>query len=40
MKRFREDIKKHVTKIINYEQEEILRLTDEEIESFNNQRHI
>ena len=36
MKRFRADLKKHTTEIINYKKNEMLPLTEEKIESYNN----
>ena len=38
MKNFCEDLKKHVTKIINYEKKEMIPLTREEKDRHNNQR--
>lgn len=36
MKRFRADLKKHTTEIINYKENEMLPLTEDKIESYNN----
>ena len=36
MKRFRADLKKHTTEIINYKKNEMLPLTEDKIESYNN----
>ena len=36
MKRFRADLKKHTTEIINYKKNEMLPLTEDKIESHNN----
>ena len=38
MKKFCRDLKKHAAEIISYEKKEIIPLTDEEIESYNNQK--